>query len=367
MAFLPVPPLLLKNNVQPSFALSNLVKFANHARRPLHGKGQPTTLLNSHHVAMSASSDSSRLSGQSRAVFVQRTKTAADLEAIYKVWNTVADAENLPPLSPDDHDGAEDTIHFIARSHTTGVAVGAARLLHVEQNACLHRVAVIPQWRGHAVGRALVEKLLTFATAVPGSIYVNASRGAEMGFFSILGFESFGNSRIENSTIVRTMMYRFPTCAPSSGCVGLHHTSIRVSDIERSLAFYGSIGFFITEKFVTSGGHRACFVEGLGTRLELVEVIDGKGGLSGVQGIPPAGFDRLVFDVTKACTNLDTYLQHLQRKNGGILEVVGEPSKQVLGSSVMSVASISDPDGLPIEFFRREALVPGELRTRVKW
>lgn len=306
---------------------------------------------------------------QPPAIQIKRARSKEDLDRVYKVWNEVAEDEDLPfPVKPDDHDSDESTIHIYA--HATGqpgVIVGAARLLLDSQNARLDRVSVLPAWRGKGVGRALVNKLLTHATGVTGAIYVQARRGGEMGFFSILGFESVGNDRMEQGTIVRTMLYRVPVCAPSAGCVGLHHASLRVSDIEQSLAFYGSIGFIVEEKFFTSGGSRACFVEGLGTRLEFVESKTNSGGFAGVQGIPPTGFDRLVFDVTKACTDLDSYLQHLQRRNGGQLEVAGPPSTQIVGNCVMSVASISDPDGLPIEFFRKEAQVPWELRTRVKW
>lgn len=279
----------------------------------------------------------------------------------------MASAEDVAPVAPDERDAAESTVHLMAVASEGGAVVGAARLLKVDQNARLDRVCVLPEWRQRGIGRALVNRLLTLADGVPGAIYVHASRGSEMGFFSILGFESVGNDRYEHGTVVRTMMHRVPVCAPSAGCVGLHHTSIRVSDIERSLAFYGSLGFTVSDKFVTSSGSRACFVEGLGTRLEFVEALNGSGGLAGVQGVPPAGFDRLVFDVTKACTDLETYLQHLRRRNGGVLEIAGPPAKQVLGACVMSVASISDPDGLPIEFIRREAQVPGEMRTRVNW
>lgn len=296
---------------------------------------------------------------------VHRVVRQRDVDAAYAVWAAVAAEEGLPPPPRDDLDAAETTAHIVARA-PDGRVVGAARLLRVAQNACLDRVCVLPKYRGSGVGRLLVERLLVLAAPVQGAIYVNATRG-EMGFFSILGFETMGNDRMENGVVVRTMVHRTPVCAPSRGCVGLHHTSIRVSDIERSLAFYGSIGFVVTEKFLTSTGNRACYVEGLGTRLEFVESPDGKGGLSGVQGIPPAGFDRLVFDVTKACTDLDSYLQHLQRRNGGFLTIAGPPAKQVVGASVVSVASIEDPDALPIEFIKQEAQVPGELRTRVDW
>lgn len=319
-------------------------------------------------------------------VSINRVLRQQDLQHVYNVWNTVASAEGFPRVSPDEGDAAESTIHLLARYAPTASAddhynegkfVGAARLLYVgDNNVRLDRVCVLPDWRERGIGRALVNQLLSLADGTHGAIHVHATRGSESGFFSILGFEPVGNDRIEESlgnTVVRTMLLKVPTCAaPSdagSGCIGLHHTSLRVSDIEHSLAFYGSIGFTVSEKFLTSSGARACFVEGLGTRLEFVECrINNSGGhLAGVQGVPPTGFDRLVFDVTKACTDLETYLQHLQRRNGGVLEVAGPPAKQVVGNNVMAVASIYDPDGMPIEFIRREAQVPGELVARVKW
>jgi catechol 2,3-dioxygenase-like lactoylglutathione lyase family enzyme len=121
--------------------------------------------------------------------------------------------------------------------------------------------------------------------------------------------------------------------------------AIRVRDIEQSLAFYGILGFVVSEKFFTPAGARACFVEGLGVRLELVESTTGTG-VGGVQHWP--GF--LTFDVTKIAVSLDTWLDHLHRRNGGILAITAEPANQVIGSNVISIATIEDPDGLPIDF-----------------
>lgn len=292
----------------------------------------------------------------------------AQLAQVYAIWASIAREESLPEPQmrvEAELDSAETTLHLLVVS-AGNVPMAAARLVNVEQNARIDRVCVLGKYRGLGVGRAIVEKLLAAAASVRGAVYVDATRG-EMGFFSIMGFESLGNDFMEGGVGKRTMVYRTPVCALSMGCVGLHHTSIRVGDIERTLAFYGSLSFVVTEKFVTSGGRRACYVEGLGTRLEFVEAADGRGGLEGVQGVPPAGFDRLVFDVTKACTDLELFLQHLERRNGGLLEICGMPSRQIVGGSVISVASVTDPDGLPIQFIRWEAQVPGELRTRVTW
>lgn len=347
MAFVPSFPVQLHSRTI-SPCLSGVT-----SSRPVQYRRRTSTII-------TASSDSAT------APTIQTAQTTQDLCAIRKVWDVVASHEDLLPV-PREEDEDATTVHVIARS-SHGRVIGAGRLCRVGQNARLDRVSVLPEYRGHGVGRKIVERLLVLAAPVRGAIYVEANKIAgEMGFYSILGFETLGNDKMENGVLVRTMVYRVPVCAPSMGCVGLHHTSIRVTDIERSLAFYGSLGFVVSDKFFTSGGRRACFVEGLGTRLEFVEASDGKGGMTGVQGIPTMGFDRLVFDVTRACTDLDVYLQHLQKRNGGVLTRRGEVAKQVVGGDVMSVATIEDPDGLPIEFIKQEAQVPGELRTRVNW
>lgn len=297
-------------------------------------------------------------------VKVERRDDQEGLAAAYQLWDACAEEDDTLRVARDDADNDESTILFLAQEGSS--VVGAARMLRVGHNVRVDRVAVLPRARGKGVGRLLVEKLLRFAAPVEGAVFVRATAW-ELGFYSILGFEVQGNEVYEGGIATRVMVYRFPICAPATGCVGLHHTSIRVSDIEKSLAFYGSIGFFVTEKFMTAAGSRACFVEGLGARLEFVEAPDGRGGLTGVQGIPPAGFGRLVFDVTKACTDLQVYLDHLKRRNGGHLSIAAPPAQQVIGSQVVSVATIEDVDGLPIEFIRREASVPSALRTRVDW
>lgn len=256
--------------------------------------------------------------------------------------------------------GAEDCV-VVARQG--GIPVGAGRMVKSEGNARIERIFVLDEMRGRGVGRSLVQSLLGAAARTQGAIYVSAAR-SELGFYSILGFEAQGNEKPDGS---RLMVLRVPECAPSAGCVGLHHTSIRVRDIERSLAFYGCLGLFVTDKFLTASGGRACFVEGLGARLELVES-NTSSKKEGVPDFGPAGFDRLVFDVTRACTDLDTYMEHLRRRNGGALNVRGPAAKQVVGKHVVSVATIEDVDGLPIEFIRRLPIeLPTSLRTRVNW
>jgi GNAT superfamily N-acetyltransferase len=219
-------------------------------------------------------------------------------------------------------------------------------------NVEISRLCVVDAYRGRGVGRGLVEQLMKAAAPIEGALHVEATHG-ELGFFSLLGFEAQGPAYAHGRTGEwhRHMVYKFPACAPASDCVGLHHTAIRVLDIERSLAWYGCVGFIVSEKFYTPGGCRACFVEGLGVRIELVESTTGAG-VSGVQDWP--GF--LVFDVTRGCRDLDSFLAHLRKRNGGMLTVTGEPAHQVIGSKLLSVATVR-PE-------RRRAAGRGSCRPR---
>lgn len=300
-------------------------------------------------------------------VRVSPASDAAEVTAAEGVWSAAGDASDFVA---DRAQWAQDAGAFVcvARTYADDHPVGAGRVVRDGGNARLELVRVTSDVRRRGVGRRVVNALLSATTDAPGAVYARA-RPDELGFWSIMSFEAQGGERlVEGEGMRRVMVRRVPVCSPTAGaCVGLHHTSIRVSDIERSLAFYGSLGFAVTDKFFTPNGARACFVEGLGARLEFLEAPDGAGGLAGVQGVPPAGFDRLVFDVTRACTDLESYVEHLARRNGGALTIAGPPASQVVGNSVVAVATIMDVDGLPIEFIRREASLPSALRTRVDW
>lgn len=119
----------------------------------------------------------------------------------------------------------------------------------------------------------------------------------------------------------------------------LHHVTLQVVDIERSLGFYGAIGFTISEKFMqmvrdfvvytvcTEGwsrifhecannlfeqstallsatfiqGCRSCYIEGLGTRIKLEELPPRRESFRRSQPAPHGATSKIVFDVTKVC------------------------------------------------------------------
>lgn len=287
---------------------------------------------------------------------ITRASSDADREAAFALWRPFR-------WTRDDADDAHGTEYVLVRLEDSSTVIGAGRLQRVGVNVELSRLCVVPAYQGQGIGRKLVHFLMKEAAPIDGAVYTEATR-QELGFFSLLGFEAQGATYVNAATghMQRHMVYSAPVCAPSSECVGLHHTAIRVSDIERSLAWYGPVGFIVTEKFFTPAGERACFVEGLGVRIELVESSTGSG-LSGVQDWP--GF--LVFDVTRGCSDLESFLAHLRKRNGGMLTVAGQPAHQVIGSKLLSVVTVEDPDGLPIEFIRREGHVSQSLLRRVDW
>lgn len=174
---------------------------------------------------------------------------------------------------------------------------------------------------------------------------------------------------------VRVMVLPPPTCAPpgveeGGGCVGLHHAVVRVSDIEASLAWYGQVGFVVGDKF-GAAGCRACFVDGWGTRLELVEAPRRWGG-GAPRGAAAAaatgtGLRCLVLDVTRGCTSLELLLADLQTKLGRGLDVRQPPVERVAGRFVVSEAAVRGPDGVEVGFWRRLAVVPAAMRGEVDW
>ncbi len=156
----------------------------------------------------------------------------------------------------------------------------------------------------------------------------------------------------------------------------MHHASIRTADIHRAVAFYERLGFALEERF-TTGATLACWMTGLGGRIELIQI---------PQPHPPAdafgdehytGYYHLSFDLTEVTDSLPDWLEHLrsrflpedppegaganpsanpdanpgeQQKEG--LRVLLEPEQQMIGEGLYEVAFIADADGLPLEFIR---------------
>jgi catechol 2,3-dioxygenase-like lactoylglutathione lyase family enzyme len=141
--------------------------------------------------------------------------------------------------------------------------------------------------------------------------------------------------------------------------LAMHHASIRTSDIFRAIAFYELLGFTVCERF-TAGITLACWMEGLGGRIELMQVPRPRPAADAFSDEHYTGYYHLSFDLTERVDELPAWLATLQAQFqqaatlGQVqpLQVLLPPTQQMIGDRVYEVAFIADADGLPLEFIR---------------
>ncbi|MBD2464693.1 VOC family protein [Oscillatoria sp. FACHB-1407] len=139
----------------------------------------------------------------------------------------------------------------------------------------------------------------------------------------------------------------------------MHHASIRTSDIFKAIAFYEQLGFVVCERF-TAGVTLACWMEGLGGRIELLQVPRPRPAADAFEDEHYTGYYHLSFDLTQQVEELPAWLTQLQEKFeqaaqaglGEPLKVLLQPTQQIIGDRVYEVTFIADADGLPLEFIR---------------
>ncbi|HEY9734939.1 MAG TPA: VOC family protein [Trichocoleus sp.] len=135
----------------------------------------------------------------------------------------------------------------------------------------------------------------------------------------------------------------------------MHHASIRTADIHRAIAFYELLGFTVQERF-TAGITLACWMTGLGGRIELMQVPEPRPAADAFSDEHYTGYYHLSFDLTHLTPSLPDWLSQLRQQFDanapGPLKVLLEPRQQIIGSHVYEVAFIADADGLPLEFTR---------------
>ncbi len=125
----------------------------------------------------------------------------------------------------------------------------------------------------------------------------------------------------------------------------LHHISLRTADIFASIAFFERLGFTVTERFqieITL----ACWLEGCGTRLELIQVPDPQPTPGHFNNDRYVGYQHLSFSVASVSDTL---------RSLGNVAILLPQHPQHLGSQTYTVAFISSPDGLPIELISSDS------------
>ena len=139
----------------------------------------------------------------------------------------------------------------------------------------------------------------------------------------------------------------------------MHHASIRTADIHQAIAFYERLGFTVNERF-TTGYTLACWMTGLGGRIELIQIPEPKAAPDAFNDEHYVGYYHLSFDLTDSTSDLNSWLTELEQKFAARandadiapLKVLLKPEQQMIGDRVYEVAFIADTDGLPLEFIR---------------
>ncbi len=143
----------------------------------------------------------------------------------------------------------------------------------------------------------------------------------------------------------------------------MHHASIRTANIFRAIAFYELLGFTVSERF-TAGITLACWMEGLGGRIELLQIPQPRPAPDAFGDEHYVGYYHLSFDLTNVAIDLPSWLTSLKERFAEAaknqpeqfqpLKVLLEPTQQMIGSHVYEVIFIADTDGLPLEFILKK-------------
>lgn len=141
----------------------------------------------------------------------------------------------------------------------------------------------------------------------------------------------------------------------------MHHASIRTANIHQAIAFYELLGFTVQERF-TTGYTLACWMEGLGGRIELIQIPEPKPAPDAFGDEHYVGYYHLSFDLSDQVSDLSGWLDQLNQTLAQLsqedptqfksLIILLEPHQQMIGDKVYEVAFIADNDGLPLEFLR---------------
>ena len=137
------------------------------------------------------------------SLHVQKVNHPEDLDKVFAIRKIVfVDEQNCPPELEWEHE--DESIHFLATNN--GQPCGACRWRKTDLGYKLERFAVLKDFRGQGVGRALIAEALSDLPEDAHYIYLNAQLDA-MSLYAKFGFvaegEKFEEAGIQHFKMVK--------------------------------------------------------------------------------------------------------------------------------------------------------------------
>lgn len=154
-----------------------------------------------------------------------------------------------------------------------------------------------------------------------------------------------------------------PSTVSSDGHIRVHHTSIKVFDIARSMKFYSLFGFKEYSRFL-AGSARAVWLKSYSgaQMLELIEVprylnpANKTADLYRVDLASRTGLNHITLDVSEEAKRAGSLALFMQRQNqlseqnfDRSIRLVADPHQQLIGQEIYEVSFIADPDDVLLE------------------
>lgn len=123
------------------------------------------------------------------SVTVKKISGPSDLEKVFAIRRKVFVDEQKCPAELE-WEFEDESTHFMGS--VNGVPAGAARWRHTDKGFKLERFAVLKEFRGHGMGKALVQAVLDDLPPDASYIYLNAQLTA-IGLYEKFGFVKEGS------------------------------------------------------------------------------------------------------------------------------------------------------------------------------
>ncbi len=123
-----------------------------------------------------------------KSITVKKVSDPSDLEKVFAIRRKVfVEEQNCPPEL--EWEFEDESTHFMGT--VNGIPAGAARWRQTEKGYKLERFAVLKEFRGYGMGKALVQTVLDGLPGDAPYIYLNAQLTA-IGLYEKFGFEKEG-------------------------------------------------------------------------------------------------------------------------------------------------------------------------------